>query len=66
MIDLHLHSTASDGSDTPSQLIDLALKLKLKAIAITDQSFSFLFQYLINLEILLMKNLSFVHMKNRF
>jgi predicted metal-dependent phosphoesterase TrpH len=36
MIDLHLHSTASDGSDTPSQLIDQAIKLKLKAIAITD------------------------------
>jgi predicted metal-dependent phosphoesterase TrpH len=36
MIDLHLHSTASDGSDTPSQLINQAIDLKLKAIAITD------------------------------
>lgn len=36
MIDLHLHSSASDGSDTPSQLIEHALELKLKAIAITD------------------------------
>jgi len=36
MIDLHLHSTGSDGSDTPSQLIDKALDLKLKAIALTD------------------------------
>jgi len=36
MIDLHLHSTASDGSDTPSHLIDQAIDLKLKAIAITD------------------------------
>ncbi|MFX0003258.1 MAG: PHP domain-containing protein [Candidatus Hodarchaeota archaeon] len=36
MIDLHLHSTASDGSDTPSQLINQAIELKLKAIAITD------------------------------
>ncbi len=36
MIDLHLHSSASDGSDTPSQLIEHALKFKLKAIAITD------------------------------
>ncbi|UCD00392.1 MAG: PHP domain-containing protein [Promethearchaeota archaeon] len=36
MIDLHLHSTASDGSDTPSQLINQAIVLKLKAIAITD------------------------------
>ena len=37
MIDLHLHSTFSDGMDTPSQLIDKAEELKLKAIAITDQ-----------------------------
>lgn len=36
MIDLHLHSTASDGSDTPSELISQAINLKLKAIAITD------------------------------
>jgi len=36
MIDLHLHSSASDGLDNPSQLIEHALKLKLKAIAITD------------------------------
>ena len=36
MIDLHLHSTGSDGLQTPSQLIDLATNLKLKAIALTD------------------------------
>lgn len=36
MIDLHLHSTSSDGLNTPSQLIDKALKLNLKAIALTD------------------------------
>jgi len=36
MIDLHLHSRFSDGSDTPSQLIDKAINLKMKAIAITD------------------------------
>lgn len=36
MIDLHLHSTGSDGLDTPSQLIDKALELHLKAIALTD------------------------------
>lgn len=36
MIDLHLHSTASDGSDTPPQLINLAFELKLKAVALTD------------------------------
>jgi len=36
MIDLHIHSSASDGLDNPSQLIEHALKVKLKAIAITD------------------------------
>ena len=36
MIDLHLHSTCSDGLDTPTQLIDKASKLNLKAIALTD------------------------------
>jgi predicted metal-dependent phosphoesterase TrpH len=36
MIDLHLHSTASDGSDTPSQLINQAINLNLEAIALTD------------------------------
>ncbi|MFW9828561.1 MAG: PHP domain-containing protein [Candidatus Thorarchaeota archaeon] len=36
MIDLHIHSIFSDGSDTPSQLIEKAINLKLKAIAITD------------------------------
>ncbi len=36
MIDLHLHSAYSDGSDSPSELIDLALALNLKAIALTD------------------------------
>jgi len=36
MIDLHLHSTSSDGLDSPSQLIDKAIALKLKAMALTD------------------------------
>jgi predicted metal-dependent phosphoesterase TrpH len=36
MIDLHLHSSSSDGSDTPSQLVNKAINLNLKAIAITD------------------------------
>jgi predicted metal-dependent phosphoesterase TrpH len=35
-IDLHIHSTASDGSLTPADIIDHAQKLKLAAIAITD------------------------------
>lgn len=35
-IDLHLHSTASDGTMTPEELVEMALNLKLKAIAITD------------------------------
>jgi len=35
-IDLHIHSTASDGSLTPSEIIHLAQELNLGAIAITD------------------------------
>ncbi len=35
-IDLHVHSTASDGTYTPSDLIKLAFKSGLSAIAITD------------------------------
>jgi len=36
MIDLHIHTTASDGTDTPSQVVRLALERDLAAIAITD------------------------------
>ncbi len=36
MIDLHIHSTASDGSLTPSQIIALAQKNGVRAISITD------------------------------
>lgn len=34
--DLHIHTTASDGSYTPSQAVALARQAKLAAIAITD------------------------------
>jgi len=36
LIDLHTHSTASDGSFTPRELVSLAKKIGLKAIALTD------------------------------
>ncbi len=36
MIDLHTHSTASDGTDTPSELVARALELGLEALALTD------------------------------
>ena len=36
MIDLHTHSTASDGSCTPERLIDLAVGQGLSALALTD------------------------------
>ena len=36
MIDLHTHSTFSDGSDTPAQLAQTAHDLGLSAIALTD------------------------------
>lgn len=35
-IDLHTHTTASDGTDTPSKLVQNAVDKKLSAIAITD------------------------------
>lgn len=35
-VDLHTHSTASDGSDTPTELIQLAVAKGLSAIALTD------------------------------
>ena len=36
MIDLHIHSTASDGTDTPETIITKCSKLGLKLTAITD------------------------------
>lgn len=35
-IDLHVHTTASDGSSTPSEVVSLASQKGLSAIAITD------------------------------
>ena len=35
-IDLHIHSTASDGTYSPSEILQLACRSGLKAIAITD------------------------------
>lgn len=35
-IDLHTHSTASDGSFTPTELVAEAVRIGLKAIALTD------------------------------
>jgi len=35
-IDLHIHSTASDGSLTPAEIVDHAQRINLAAIAITD------------------------------
>lgn len=36
MIDLHTHTTSSDGEKTAEELINLALELNIKALAITD------------------------------
>ena len=36
MIDLHTHSTASDGSFSPAELINLGIKRGLTALALTD------------------------------
>jgi len=35
-IDLHVHTTASDGTETPREVVELAKKSGLRAIAITD------------------------------
>jgi predicted metal-dependent phosphoesterase TrpH len=35
-VDLHTHTTASDGTHTPQQLVSRAAKLAVKVIAITD------------------------------
>ena len=35
-VDLHIHSTASDGTNSPSELIQMAIDENLAAIAITD------------------------------
>ncbi len=36
MIDLHTHTTASDGSDSPRELVKLAKEAGLSAVAVTD------------------------------
>jgi len=36
MIDLHMHSTASDGTLTPTELVEEARKSGLKVMALTD------------------------------
>ncbi|MGH8928794.1 MAG: PHP domain-containing protein [Acidimicrobiia bacterium] len=36
MIDLHVHSTASDGSETPAAVVRMATAIGLTAIALTD------------------------------
>ena len=35
-VDLHMHSTASDGALTPTQIVQRASRLGLKVIALTD------------------------------
>ncbi len=35
-VDLHIHTTASDGTFSPSQVVKISVELKLNAIAITD------------------------------
>ena len=38
LCDLHTHSTFSDGTNTPEELIDLAVKTGLSAVALTDHN----------------------------
>ena len=36
MIDLHTHSTFSDGTNTPTELVEQAHQIGLTALALTD------------------------------
>ena len=36
LVDLHMHSTASDGQYTPSELVCLAKEKNLNVLALTD------------------------------
>lgn len=36
MIDLHTHTTASDGEKSPKELVDLAIEKNIDTLAITD------------------------------
>ena len=36
MVDLHVHSTCSDGTFTPEELVDYAIQKDLTAFALTD------------------------------
>ena len=36
MVDLHAHTTASDGSFSPTELVALALEKNLSAVGVTD------------------------------
>ena len=35
-IDLHTHSSISDGTDTPEQLVEQAVRARLDVVALTD------------------------------
>lgn len=35
-VDLHIHSTASDGSASPSEIVSLAMSIGLRGVALTD------------------------------
>ena len=35
-IDLHTHSSTSDGTDTPEQLVEQAVRARLDVVALTD------------------------------
>ena len=39
-VDLHCHSTASDGTLSPTEVVDLAKRSNLSALALTDRSVS--------------------------
>ena len=55
MIDLHLHTNHSDGTDTVTELLEKAEQLKLEIISITDHDTVEAYKYLENSEISLVE-----------
>lgn len=51
MVDLHIHTTESDGHDTPKEILEKAEKLKLSVISITDHESSNAYNILDNEEV---------------
>ncbi len=50
-MDLHIHTTSSDGEKTPIEILDIAQKIKLEYLSITDHDNCFAYEELENVDI---------------